>query len=199
MKKEISIWLNDIVLYELDQKGKMLNMTRTEYIEYILSFPIVRMERAINGHKFYPIHLTDDEIHELLNEFIVRHSRSGILEVMINKTHGGKGVNFEVNYYFVDKENNKCKDRRYSFSLDPNWEINDFFDHWIPDIEEHEKSPSTIVSCEKIKEYTLESIQKIIINRLENNTNQPLIQNPIFNSKNRKLIIEQNSICYLDI
>ena len=138
----------------------------------------VRKEKSIDGHKFYPTHINNEELQSIISEFLTHEGTKEISEVLIRKSHGGKGIDFKINNYYLSDDNQQKEDRRYTFSIDPNWEINDFFDHWHPGTSIYEKWPSTKVACERLLQFELESIKDIVEKRLKN-ADKAIIRNSL--------------------
>ena len=108
----------------------------------------------------------------------------------------GKGVEFRVDYYSLGDGKQYSESRRYTFSIDPNWQINDFFDHWHPGLRAYEENPTTKVACEKLTDFNLKSIADIVENRLEaQDSNIEL--NSHFENNDWKLVVEHKSIHHL--
>ena len=50
------------------------------------------------------------------------------MEVFIRSSHAKKAINYEFRFFSDPKK--KAQLRLVSFSIDPNWQIKDFFEHW---------------------------------------------------------------------
>ena len=97
--------------------------------------PIYKQERVFVGnHKFYPIHMNQDEINTIIFNLldlvnIPSYSESVVIG-QFRKDKGGKGVDIRIDVY-----DRHCKEasrqRRYTLGINGNWEVADFFDHWI--------------------------------------------------------------------
>lgn len=201
MRKIASFRLKESTIAMIENKSIIMGMNKSEYVEYTIEkdtgmFGTIRKEKAINGHKFYPTHMKNEELQLVVSEFISREKTSEITEVRIRKGHGGKGVEFEFNNFYLSEENKKHKERRYTFSIDPNWEINDYFDHWHPGFEAYQQHPTTKVACEKIKELQLKSINEIVEARITH-SEEAIERNPLFENDEWKIVIEHRSIYHL--
>lgn len=201
MRKIASFRLKESTIAMIENKSIIMGMNKSEYVEYTIEkdtgmFGTIRKEKAIKGHKFYPTHMNNEELQLVVSEFISREKTSEITEVRIRKGHGGKGVEFEFNNFYLSKENEKHEERRYTFSIDPNWEINDYFDHWHPGFEAYQQHPTTKVACEKIKELQLKSINEIVEARITH-SEEAIERNPLFENDEWKIVIEHRSIYHL--
>lgn len=201
MRKIASFRLKESTIAMIEVKSSIMRMNKSEYVEYTIEkdrgmFGTVRNEKAINGHKFYPTHMNNEELHLIVSEFISREKTSEITEVRIRKGHGGKGVEFEFNNFYLSEEHEEHEERRYTFSIDPNWEINDYFDHWHPGFEAYQQHPTTIVACEKIKDLQLKSINEITDEKIKK-TEDKIVRNPLFENDEWKIVFEHRSIYHL--
>jgi len=120
-----------------------------------------RIEKNICGTRFYPIHLDEIELSEIVSALLLLNDHDKT-EIKVSKTIDGLGVSFLLTYYFREKEK-YYKTKWLSFSINSNWEIIDFFDHWFA----YGKKPSPDNVCSEQVTFHLEIIEKIIETRVK--------------------------------
>ncbi len=189
-KTSKTIRICDSVLKELEEKAKKEDRSLSNVVERICEeyFGVItRKDFFSNGEKFLPIHMDDGEIYQVIHWLLSRMNPGNYSEVKVRKNHGGKGVEFNFDFFNIDDKGKKHKDRRYSLSIDPNWEILDYFDHW--------ESYGGVLSSEKLK---INSAQKIITKIKESIIQRtPPQKNKIFKEEKWTLIYSNYERYYL--
>ena len=132
-KTSKTIRIDSHIIDQLIKKSKAENRSLSNVIETICRdhFSVItRKEFGVNGIKYMPIHMNNDEIYEVVDWGLSLFSIGNYCVVKAKKHHGGKGVAFCFDHYNINETDEKTLTRRHSFSIDPNWEILDYFDHW---------------------------------------------------------------------
>ncbi|MDP4210450.1 MAG: hypothetical protein Q8928_16695 [Bacteroidota bacterium] len=92
----------------------------------------------LDGINYYPIHLTNEELIMIMDEFLSQISDGSNCQVKVRKDSGGKGIDFQVNFYSEYKSKN-IKKIRYTFSINANWKLANVNKHWISETSEIQK------------------------------------------------------------
>lgn len=150
---------------------------------------ITRELVTIEGEWFYPVHVSRDEFEVLLGDCMEAMGDAKITTIMARKSHGGKGIDFMLSDYSRRENGTIFPTKRYSFSIDPNWQVNDFFDHYTKEFG---------VNCiaEKKNYNPLKSISSIIENRRRNKI-KPEGVNHFFEDYEWKILYERQQTSYL--
>lgn len=172
MKNSKTIRIDKTVLTKLIDKAEDENRSLSNVIETVCKdyFSILaRKEFCVDGVKYMPVHMTNNNIYQLFEKALSIVSKIGDCSVVrVRRHHGSKGVAFCIDFYGIDENNIKSLSRRYTFSIDPNWEILDFFDHWthgyVPLAEKEDKSyASERINVSKYFDNVIKQIQEELV------------------------------------
>jgi len=110
-------------------------------------------EVILGNGKFYPIHLQDKEIDQIISnvlELVGCYGRENT-KAYFRKDKGGKGIDFRIDIFSLEKTTPElCRERRYSFGINANWDVVDFFDHWLFYTSNEEGQLEVCTSCEEL-------------------------------------------------
>lgn len=86
-------------------------------------------ERKIKGAKFYPVHLTNEEIRLIITSFLHRTdlAESTHYQVFIRKDKSSKGLDLR----FQNSKGMYADNYLLSYSISPHWKLTDVFIHKI--------------------------------------------------------------------
>ena len=120
------------------------------------------------GGKFYPTHLTDCEIESIIRGQIkwLAYSNDSRVKAYFRKDRGGKGIDIRIDVV-DDDDQLALKARRYSFGINANWDVVDFFDHWAFYSGGKDGQPVMNTSCEEILIRCEIGIEEILEERRE--------------------------------
>lgn len=200
MKSSKTIRINDFLIEQLENKSKTENRSLSNVVETICKdyfSPITRKEFTIDGFKYMPIHLKNKDIYGVVQWALSYSNPGNYCEVKVKKHHGSKGIAFCFDHFNIYENNEKSLNRRYTFSIDPNWEILDYFDHWTHDF--------VLVNDKLDKSYASEKINinnrtEKLINIIKGNINQKKEPkfNKIFKSESWTKIYSSHESYYLE-
>ncbi|GGK64135.1 hypothetical protein ACD591_01160 [Rufibacter glacialis] len=90
-----------------------------------------RTERRINGVHFYPVHLTNRELHLILMEAFAETiaANHSTLKLWVRADRGNKGIDFRLEET-LRKPHQVVRQRMFTFGLNANWQAVDFFEHY---------------------------------------------------------------------
>jgi hypothetical protein len=175
---------------EFEAKKKNLNIIEVvdEAIYEHLS-STKRKEIGIKGVKYYPIHITNNGLNEIIHWALSRFSKGGNSKIVeTRKSHGGKGIEFVFSYSeVIEEEGFEMNSRRYSFSIDPNWEIRDLFDHWNSAWSEEDKEYKQ-VATEWLNSY--KKGEKLLQELKDEITSKPPEINPLYKTDDFTVIYQ---------
>ncbi len=183
-KTSKTIRICDSVLKDLEEKAKKEDRSFSKVVEKICEeyfLVTTKKEFFSNGEKFLPIHMNDGEIYQVIHWLLSRINPGNYSEVKVRKNHGEKGVEFNIDFFNIDDKDKKHKNRRCSLSINPNWEILDYFDD--------SESLGEISSSEKLKIIT--KIKESIIERT------PPQKNKIFKGEKWTIVYSNYERFYL--
>jgi hypothetical protein len=87
---------------------------------------------SIEEYRFYPIHLTNEELIMIMDDFLSYVNDNSNCQVKVRKDSGGKGLDFQINYY-KEYKSQTIKNVRYTFSINANWKLDNAYKHWVSD------------------------------------------------------------------
>ncbi len=184
-KESKTIRIDSNILGDLLDKAELENRSLSNVIEticYNYFSTTSRKELIVNGFAYMPIHMNNEDLYNLFQEMQLIVPKIGNCStIKVKKHHGSKGVAFSIDYFYLDDEGAKNIARRYTFSIDPNWEILDFFDHWTKTVIATNEKKKMPFASEKIN---VSEKTKSVIRKIQNDMvkrGKPKIH-PIFNS-----------------
>jgi len=115
--------LDDYINSEEKQFNRVVIEALTEYLDKYDD-----KTTTIGQRNYYPIHLTNDELVIIINDFMKNIENEYNCSVKVRKDKGGKGIDFQINFY-QEFKNKVIKKKRYSFSLNPYWRLEEILEH----------------------------------------------------------------------
>ena len=184
-----SLRLDDFVIKSIETLADTNNISFNKQIGIVIKEYVDKIkdsDKWIEGEIYYPIHLTNEELILIMNEFLSNFNDSHNCTVKFRKDCGGKGVEFQVNFYPEYKlQANKRK--RYNFTISANWELENIFVHWVE--ENNVTRKLTWNMCKRmtnVKIYTLYNIVE------ENGSHKNIPElNPVFKDDGWKVLFER--------
>jgi len=149
-----------------------------EHFAYTLESQII-----IEGYRFYPIHLTNEELIMIMDDFLSYVNDGANCLVKVRKDSGGKGLDFQINYY-SEYKSQTIKNVRYTFSINANWKLDNTYKHWMSD--KGGENQDLFMKLHDLKIYT---INNIIEENTKHNNNPEL--NPNFKDDGWKVLFEK--------
>jgi len=138
------------------------------------------------GEIYYPIHLTNEELMLIMNDFISNLNKSHNCIVSVRKDGGGKGVEFQVNFY-PEHKMQVNKKSWYNFTISANWALENIFQHWVKENNVTQKLTQNI--CKRMTDAKISTIYNIVEEN-EKLKNVPEL-NPIFKNDGWKVLVER--------
>lgn len=193
-KTSKTIRISSYLIKLLEEKSEyesrsVSNLAETIFEDYFSL--ITRKEYCVDGEKFYPVHMDEKELYEVVNWVLSMGDFANHSEVEVRKHHEEKGVAFLINYHNLTNDNEIFGVRKHTFSIDSNWEILDFFDHWIKDFGGKTKYASEKINVVNESKEVIKKIKESIINRT------PPKKNKIFKSDKWVKIYSNHEKYYL--
>jgi hypothetical protein len=143
-------------------------------------------QTSIGDTVYYPTHLSNEELILILDEFLSNIPDAKNCSVKVRKDSGGKGVDFQINFY-IEYKTQIIKKKRYSFSINSNWVLENVTEHWFE--ESHERNIQGKFLFKKLHRLKIFTIKNII----EETTKHQVIPefNPIFKEDTWKVLFER--------
>jgi hypothetical protein len=189
MSSPKSLRLEDSLIKEIEKfAAKNENSFNNQVVEILKAYfnNAQEMQITIEDESYYPIHLTNEELILIMDEFISNFSDGRNCSVSVRKDGGGKGIDFQVNF-FSEHKSQTIRKKRYNFAINAHWKLENTFEHWIEDSHGGYKKSQEL--CKRLNDLKIFTINNVI----EENTNQNNIPelNPIFKDDTWKVLFER--------
>lgn len=176
-----SLRLNDSLINNIEIIAEKKNISFNKLVANLLNEYNVKFQESgicIEDEIYYPIHLTDSELILIMDEFISNHNMGHNCHVKVRKDSGGKGIDFQINFIPELKESGPRR-KRFSFTINSNWKIENAFEHWLEDKFNNKKKYQEF--CRTLDYLKIQTIQNIIEDNKKHNikpeVNSALVDN----------------------
>jgi hypothetical protein len=184
-----SLRLKDDLLKQVENLAKTNGIAfNNQVIKILVDFLESAREVPVNINEeiYYPTHLSNEELLLIMEEFLANFEGGNNCIVKVRKDGGGKGIEFQINIFTEYKAQN-IKKKRYNFSINANWKLENAFEHWLE--KSQINTSASFLSFKKIINFKILTINNILIENSNHKITPEL--NPIFKDDKWKIIYER--------